>query len=132
MMYSCTSNSGEQMATSRAAQSALHSLVYVTVPNMNVAKEIAKSIVSQKLAACVNIIPSVISIYEWKGKIEEDNELLLVIKTKTTTLQKLKEAVLTKHPYETPEFIASPVSRVWFSFLMPISCCQATCFKWIV
>ncbi|KAK0166003.1 hypothetical protein PV328_004466 [Microctonus aethiopoides] len=55
----------------------IYSVAYVTVPNNDVAKKIAHGLVSEKLAACVNIIPQITSIYEWENKITEDNELLL-------------------------------------------------------
>ncbi|KAI0209984.1 Protein CutA [Lamellibrachia satsuma] len=55
-----------------------HSMAFVTVPNPDVAKKLASGLVQNKLAACVNIIPQIMSVYEWEGKIEEDSELLLV------------------------------------------------------
>uniref|UniRef100_A0A1A8A6M4 CutA divalent cation tolerance homolog n=2 Tax=Nothobranchius TaxID=28779 RepID=A0A1A8A6M4_NOTFU len=58
--------------------SGTHSAAFVTCPNDTVAKDLARGIVERKLAACVNIIPAIKSIYEWQGKIEEDNEVLLV------------------------------------------------------
>ncbi|XP_054897001.1 protein CutA homolog isoform X4 [Poeciliopsis prolifica] len=58
--------------------SGTHSAAFVTCPNDTVAKDLAKGIVEKKLAACVNIVPAIKSIYEWQGKIEEDNEVLLV------------------------------------------------------
>uniref|UniRef100_A0AC34PY65 Divalent-cation tolerance protein CutA n=1 Tax=Panagrolaimus sp. JU765 TaxID=591449 RepID=A0AC34PY65_9BILA len=88
---------------------AVFSVVYVTVPNQEVANKIAKSVVEKKHAACVNIVPGIKSIYQWKGKIEEDNELLLIIKTKTSELERLKADVLKNHPYEVPEFISLPI-----------------------
>ncbi|KAG5683659.1 hypothetical protein PVAND_012927 [Polypedilum vanderplanki] len=59
------------------------SACFVTVPDLDVAKKLSHGIVSNKLAACVNIIPSITSVYEWEGKINEDSELLLMIKTKS-------------------------------------------------
>uniref|UniRef100_UPI00398F2407 protein CutA homolog isoform X1 n=2 Tax=Pristiophorus japonicus TaxID=55135 RepID=UPI00398F2407 len=58
--------------------SGTHSAAFITCPNMDVAKDIARGVVKKKLAACVNIIPQITSVYEWKGNIEEDSEVLLV------------------------------------------------------
>ncbi|XP_053545111.1 protein CutA isoform X1 [Bombina bombina] len=69
------------------------SAAYVTCPNETVAKDIARGLVEKKLAACVNLIPQITSIYEWKGKIEEDNEILLMIKTRSSKVSALAEYV---------------------------------------
>jgi periplasmic divalent cation tolerance protein len=74
-------------------------IVYVTVPSAEVGKRIANEIVRERLAACVNILPQLTSIYEWKGKVEEENEAMLIIKTTSERLSPLKEAVLKIHPY---------------------------------
>ncbi|KAE9549005.1 hypothetical protein FO519_007778 [Halicephalobus sp. NKZ332] len=89
--------------------SAVFSVVYVTVPSQEVADKIARSAVEQRLAACVNIVPGIKSVYQWKGKVEEDNELLLIVKTKTTELERLRDHVIKNHPYEVPEFISLPI-----------------------
>ena len=73
------------------------------------AHSIAESLVSKKLAACVNIINSVESVYQWQGKIEHEKEYLLLIKTQRTLFSQLKEAVQQLHPYELPEIIAVPI-----------------------
>merc|ERR1719270_1667596 len=76
------------------------SMAFVTAPNAEKAKEIAGGLVSNKLAACVNIIPGVTSVYEWEGKIENDAEVLMMIKTRTTRIDKLTEFVKKNHPYD--------------------------------
>ncbi|AWP05206.1 putative protein CutA -like isoform 2 [Scophthalmus maximus] len=73
--------------------SGTHSAAFVTCPNDTVAKELARGIVERKLAACVNIVPSITSVYEWQGKIEEDNEVLLMIKTRSSKVPALAEYV---------------------------------------
>ncbi|KAK9810000.1 hypothetical protein WJX72_003153 [[Myrmecia] bisecta] len=83
-------------------------VVYVTVPNKDVAKTLASSCSS--LAACVNIIPGVESIYQWEGKINTDSELLLMIKTRQALVDKLAEHVQGNHPYDVPEVISLPIT----------------------
>ncbi len=82
-----------------------HYIFLVTVPNIEQGKKIAKLLVESKLAACVNIIHNILSIYRWKGQIEEDNEYLLIIKTieenNDLIIQKINEI----HSYETPECV---------------------------
>uniref|UniRef100_A0A8C2KFY8 CutA divalent cation tolerance homolog n=1 Tax=Cyprinus carpio TaxID=7962 RepID=A0A8C2KFY8_CYPCA len=85
--------------------SGTHSAAFVTCPNDTVAKELARGIVEKKLAACVNIIPQITSVYEWQGKIEEDSEVLLVIKVSVCLLRR------SKHPYEVAEVISLPIDQ---------------------
>ncbi|XP_074872536.1 protein CutA [Carettochelys insculpta] len=87
------------------------SAVFVTCPSEKVAKDIARAMVEKHLAACVNIIPQVTSIYEWKGKIEEDSEILLMIKTRSSRIPALTDFVRSVHPYEVAEVIALPIEQ---------------------
>jgi len=80
-------------------------IALTTCPNIDVATKIAQRAIKQQLAACVNIVPDIQSVYRWQGKIETDNELLLVMKTKQQTLNALENFIQQQHPYETPEFI---------------------------
>ncbi|OLS15285.1 MAG: CutA1 divalent ion tolerance protein [Promethearchaeota archaeon CR_4] len=82
---------------------------FVTSPNMETSKKLASVLVGEKIAACVNIIPSITSVYWWKEKIEESNENLLIIKTVRANQDKLKEAIRKKHPYDTPECVGFPI-----------------------
>ncbi|EOA27976.1 hypothetical protein CARUB_v10024149mg [Capsella rubella] len=85
-------------------------VVYVTVPNREAGKKLANSIVQEKLAACVNIVPGVESVYEWEGKVQSDSEELLIIKTRQSLLESLTEHVKANHEYDVPEVIALPIT----------------------
>ncbi len=85
-------------------------VVYCTAPSPEVARSLAKHLVEepQRLAACVNLLPGVTSIYSWKGKVEEDSEVLMIIKTRKALVPALTEEIKAKHPYEVPEVVAIP------------------------
>ncbi|CAL7933423.1 unnamed protein product [Xylocopa violacea] len=89
----------------------IYSVAYVTVPAEDVAKNLARSLVKNKLAACVNIIPGLTSVYEWQNEINEDNELLLMIKTRTDTVAALTKFVMENHPYKVCEVISVPIQN---------------------
>ena len=74
------------------------------------AQSLARHLVEEprKLAACVNVLPGVTSIYSWKGKVEEDSEVLMIIKTRKELLPALTREIKAKHPYEVPEVLALP------------------------
>jgi periplasmic divalent cation tolerance protein len=82
-----------------------------TVATREDAERIAQALVERRLAACVNVVPGVVSVYRWKGKVEKEGELLLVIKTRGERLADLKAALLAGlHPYEVPELVVLPVA----------------------
>eukprot|EP01023_Acetabularia_acetabulum_P018601 TRINITY_DN19398_c0_g2_i5.p1 TRINITY_DN19398_c0_g2~~TRINITY_DN19398_c0_g2_i5.p1 ORF type:complete len:179 (-),score=25.80 TRINITY_DN19398_c0_g2_i5:237-773(-) len=83
--------------------------VYVTVPNMETGKKIAAKLVETKLAACVNIIPGLTSVYWWEDKVNEDPELLLMIKSQKKLLTDLTKQVQKIHPYDECEVIATDI-----------------------
>ncbi|KAH8516185.1 hypothetical protein Peur_047505 [Populus x canadensis] len=85
-------------------------VVYVTVPNREAGKKLANSIVKEKLAACVNIVPGIESVYQWQGEIQSDAEELLIIKTRQSLLEALTEHVKANHEYEVPEVISLPIT----------------------
>ena len=86
-------------------------LFIVTVNRLEDGKKIAKILVENKVAACVNIIQNVISIYEWKGKMEEDGEYILLIKTTEEKSDLLIQKIQEIHSYENPEIIAFKIEK---------------------
>jgi len=86
-------------------------LFLVTVPNIEEGQKIAKILVETKLAACVNIIQNIFSIYRWKSKIEEDNEHLLLIKTTEENSNKIIQKVKEIHSYTEPECIGLKIEK---------------------
>jgi periplasmic divalent cation tolerance protein len=88
------------------AHAARVQLVLVTAPDAEVAARLARTMVEERLAACVNLVPGVRSIYRWAGAVQEDAEVLLVIKTREDRLPALSKRVQELHPYELPELIA--------------------------
>uniref|UniRef100_A0A8D8AQ60 Protein CutA homolog n=1 Tax=Culex pipiens TaxID=7175 RepID=A0A8D8AQ60_CULPI len=88
-----------------------HSIAYVTTPDENSAKALARKLVERKLAACVNIIPGLTSVYEWEGKLNEDHETLLMIKTRTSRVDELAKFVRENHPYSVAEVISVPIEN---------------------
>ncbi|WP_201352989.1 divalent-cation tolerance protein CutA [Hydrogenimonas urashimensis] len=81
-------------------------LVVVTASDTAEAERIARKIVKKRLAACVNIVPKVRSIYRWKGEVQEDRETLMLIKTDRRVLAKLKKLIRKMHSYDLPEILA--------------------------
>lgn len=77
----------------------------VTCPSKEVGSALARLVVTEKLAACVNIIDGVQSVYQWKEEIAVDNEALLIIKTAVEKVEQLRLRILENHPYELPEFL---------------------------
>ncbi|MFN8092011.1 MAG: divalent-cation tolerance protein CutA [Vicinamibacteria bacterium] len=73
------------------------------------AERVARALVERRLAACVNVVPGVVSTYRWKGEVERDDEHLLVVKTRADRVEALREALVTLHPYELPELVVLPV-----------------------
>ncbi len=83
-------------------------VVLCTAPP-EVAGEIAKTVVTERLAACVNIVPAVRSVYVWKGELCDDTEALLIVKTRAARLAELTARLVSIHPYDVPEVIALPI-----------------------
>ncbi|HEY3449763.1 MAG TPA: divalent-cation tolerance protein CutA [Myxococcales bacterium] len=85
-------------------------VVLVTAPSAEKAAEIARAVVEERLAACVNVLPAVRSIYRWEGEVQDEAEALMVIKTRAEAFEKLRARVVSLHPYGCPEVVALPVA----------------------
>jgi periplasmic divalent cation tolerance protein len=88
-----------------------HIVCFVTIDDKEKAVGLARALVERKLAACVNIIPEIRSIYFWDGRVCDETERLLIIKTRAELYGDLERAVRELHPYQTPEIIALEISR---------------------
>jgi periplasmic divalent cation tolerance protein len=86
------------------------SVTHVSINNADTAETIARLLLQQKLAACIQILPQMTSLYTWKGQVEKDSEFLMIIKSRTSALEKLTAVVKANHPYEVPEVVTMPVS----------------------
>jgi periplasmic divalent cation tolerance protein len=92
-------------------------LVLTTLPNADAAAEMAKRVVDERLAACANLFPAVRSIYKWQAKVEDQNEVLILFKTRQEHFERLKSRILELHPYEVPEVLAIPVEQAYQPYL---------------
>lgn len=84
-------------------------MVITSLPDMAAARELARSLVEQRLAACVNILPAVQSVYRWQGMVEQAEEFALLIKTTEARYAELEAAIRVAHPYALPEIVALPI-----------------------
>jgi len=84
--------------------------LHVTMPDRERAASLARALVDEGLAACVNIVPGVQSIYQWEGKLQEDEEVLCLIKTRPAVFDRARARILALHPYEVPEILAFAVA----------------------
>ena len=84
-------------------------VVFSTFPSEDKAADIARTLVSEGLAACANLVPPVRSIYRWQGEICDERETLAILKTTRERFDALRDRLVTLHPYEVPEVIALPV-----------------------
>jgi periplasmic divalent cation tolerance protein len=81
-----------------------------TVGSAEEADRLARALVERRLAACVNVVPGVVSHYRWRGELQRDEERLLVIKTRAERIEALRDALRELHPYELPELVAFEIS----------------------
>jgi periplasmic divalent cation tolerance protein len=85
-------------------------VLLITAPDAGVGVSLARALVEEGLAACVNVVPGVRSIYRWEGAVQDDSEVLLIAKTREALLPALTARVEALHPYDVPEVIALPIA----------------------
>jgi periplasmic divalent cation tolerance protein len=107
---------GKQKKQLRPDEGSLYSVVLVTCP-ARASRKISRAILDGRLAACVSIIRQVESLFLWKGKIEDADECLLLIKTRTSKLDDLERVVKVVHPYDVPEIVALPIAGGYRPYL---------------
>jgi periplasmic divalent cation tolerance protein len=95
----------------------LYCVLMTTVDNEDKAKSIARSLVLEKYAACVTILPKATSFYVWEGRLEEATEWVLLMKTTTERVPTLREALKAQHPYSVPEMIEWPITDGYAPYL---------------
>ena len=86
-------------------------LVLTTIGNEEEAARLGRSLVEKRLVACVNMVGPVRSVFSWKGKVEDESERLLLMKTRADRYSELERAIQELHPYDVPEVIAVPIER---------------------
>src|SRR5438105_1329373 len=103
------------MSTRRNARS--YRLVLSTCPNARVAKRIATALVKEELAACVNLLPVLQSVYRWRGKVASAKEILMVIKIRARDYARVEARVRQLHPYDLPEVISLSIASGYSRYL---------------
>ena len=84
-------------------------VIYTTLDNIQDARRLAHTLVDEQLVACVNIIPKIESVYRWKGKVEESEEVVLICKTVDPNVKKTIQRIKSLHKYEVPDIIVLPI-----------------------
>ena len=101
----------------------MHLVIYCTCPDRSSAEKIARHLIEARLAACVNIVPGIISVYQWQGEIESADEHLLLIKSRQDLYPRLEQAIVTQHPYELPEVVAVTMDHALPAYLEWMDSC---------
>ena len=94
-----------------------HYVVLCTCPDEQAARRLASEVVEAGLAACVNIVPGLVSVFFWEGEVQSENEQMLVIKTSDVVYSSLEAHLFESHPYDLPEVIACPIERGLAGFM---------------
>ena len=87
-------------------------VIFITTPNREDAQSLARVLVEQRLAACVQILPEIVSIYRWQNQVQQETEVLLLIKTVREKFAALETVVRANHSYEVPEILAVPAAEI--------------------
>jgi periplasmic divalent cation tolerance protein len=96
-------------------------VVLCTLPDREHASQMANTLVEEQLAACVNLIPGLVSVFRWQGTVQQDEEVLLLIKTSQAVYPQLEQRIRALHPYELPEIIAVPIQTGQAEYLQWIN-----------
>ena len=104
----------------------MYQIIFCTCPDKKTAESIARQLVEAQLAACINILPSVTSVYQWQGEIETAQEHLLLIKSRNDKYPELENRIQALHPYELPEIVAVSIDHGLPDYLKWIDACLAT------
>lgn len=95
----------------------MYQIVLCNCPNDDIANRIAKHLVELKLAACVNVLPGIRSVYQWQGNIEIDSEVQLIIKSRDNLFEQVTQEIAKLHPYDVPEVIAVDITSGHHAYL---------------
>src|SRR4030043_674320 len=98
-------------------------IVFMTAPNKEEAAKIVRALLEERLIACANIMDPVASLFWWQGKIEEEKEVLVIMKSSETLLKRLSQRVTELHSYEVPEILAVPIVEGSPSYLEWMKTC---------
>lgn len=98
----------------------------MTAPDEKVAEDLVRALIEEGVAACGNIVPGLVSVYRWRGRIERDAEVLIVLKTTAEAVPALLERAPALHPYEVPEVLVLPVEAGHGPYLDWVSECVST------
>ena len=101
-------------------------MVFMTLPEAEVAGAIVRKLVEEKLVACGNVLSGVTSIYRWEGNVQQDDEVLVIMKTTAQAVAPLLERAAELHPYECPEILAIPVEEGYRPYMDWVKDCVAT------
>jgi periplasmic divalent cation tolerance protein len=93
------------------------SLIYITCPDEKEAESLAERLLEAKLIACANIIPGMKSLYIWKGELNRDNEVILLLKTESKNFEKIEKLILEEHSYECPCIFSLDIKQISEGFL---------------
>lgn len=85
-------------------------LLYVTCPSTEVARAIGTQLIDQRLAACINVLPAITSLYEWQGKLEQSSEVIMIVKTAASRAADATALIAKAHPYDCPCVLQLPIS----------------------
>jgi len=100
-------------------------IVFVTTPDLKTARRLARLALEKRLIACANLVPRIESHYRWQGRLEQGDEVLMVMKTTVARVGALEKLIVAQHPYETPEFVVMNLGGGAKKYLTWLAACCA-------